>query len=912
MAKIRVHELAKEIGVPSKQLVDTLQNMGLDIKNHMSTMEENQVNWVRRKLKEGSSARSAAKADQTGQKPTAPTSKPLDEHKSPAGEHPRDSQPRQQRPVQPSSQAPRTPVRPETPQNRTVERSPHQTSGNQAPRGGQPRDQQPRGGTPPRTQQPREQMPRDQQHRGQPPREQQPRDQQGRGPQQPRDQQFRGQPRDQQRSGQPYRGPAQPHPGSAPGRPAGRPGEGRPAQSQPGGRGPGQPRPQTGGGGRPPQPGNRGPAQGQGQPRMPQAPAQTDRPRTDPKKKSGPQRPEGQNTWGAKGKGKPLPSRDFSRPGKKSKHKRRKEESVQEMPSLITIPDSITVRELAEKLHRTPADIVKKLMDLGTMATINQVIDYDTAEILASFYEVAVERELSEESRLLEEIVDDEGSLKNRPPVVTVMGHVDHGKTSLLDRIRRAEVASGEAGGITQHIGAYQVKVKDNRITFIDTPGHEAFTAMRARGANLTDIVILVVAADDGVMPQTVEAINHIRAAEVPFIVAVNKVDKPEANPDRVMQQLTEYHIVPEEWGGETIFVPVSAKTGEGIEQLLEMVLLVAELHEIKANPNRSAEGVVIEGELDKGRGAVATVLVQKGTLRVGDYLICGVDLAKVRAMTDHRGRRVEEAYPSMPVEIMGWSDVPQAGERVRVCDEKVAKEITNLRLAERKIEEQKQSSRVSLDDFFKQLQTAEVKELNLIIKGDVQGSVEALSQSLLRLSTDEVKVNVIHAGVGAVSETDVMLASASNAIIIGFNVRPESKARKYAEDENIDVRLYRVIYETIEDVKKAMSGLLDPEYKEKFLGRAEVRALFKVPNIGVIAGSYVIDGKIQRNSEVRVLRDGVIIYEGKLSSLKRFKDDVREVAENYECGIGIRDFNDLKEGDTIEAFVLEEVPRHI
>lgn len=582
------------------------------------------------------------------------------------------------------------------------------------------------------------------------------------------------------------------------------------------------------------------------------------------------------------------------------------------MPTNISIPESITVRDLAEKMHRSPADMLKKLMDLGTMATINQEIDFDTAEILAALYEVSVEREVSREETLLEEIIDDEKSLKPRPPVITVMGHVDHGKTSLLDRIRKADVASGEAGGITQHIGAYQVRVKDNRITFIDTPGHEAFTAMRARGANLTDIVILVVAADDGVMPQTVEAINHIKAAEVPFLVAVNKIDKPSANPDRVMQQLTEYNIVPEEWGGDTIFVPVSAKTGEGIDQLLEMVLLVSEMKDIKANPDRPAEGIIIEGELDKGRGPVATVLVQKGTLRVGDYLICGVDQAKVRAMNDYRGKKVEEAYPAMPVEVMGWSDVPQAGERVRVCDEKLAKEISSLRLAERKMQEQKQSSRVSLDDFFKHLQTAEVKELNLIVKGDVQGSVEALIQSLVRLSTEEVKVNVIHNGVGAVSETDVMLASASNAIIIGFNVRPDSKARKYAEDENIDVRLYRVIYETIEDVKKAMSGMLDPEYKEKYLGRAEVRALFKVPNVGVIAGSYVIDGKIQRNADVRVLRNGVIIYEGQLSSLKRFKDDAKEVAENYECGIGIKDFNDIKEGDTIEAFVMEEIPRQI
>ncbi|MDD3272269.1 MAG: translation initiation factor IF-2, partial [Syntrophomonadaceae bacterium] len=522
------------------------------------------------------------------------------------------------------------------------------------------------------------------------------------------------------------------------------------------------------------------------------------------------------------------------------------------------------------------------------------------------------ERAISEEEKLLEEIHDDETSLKLRPPVVTVMGHVDHGKTSLLDRIRKADVVSGEAGGITQHIGAYQVTVNDRRVTFIDTPGHEAFTAMRARGANLTDIVVLVVAADDGVMPQTIEAINHIKAADVPFVVAVNKIDKPDANPDRVMQQLTEYGIVAEEWGGDTIFVPVSAKRGDGIETLLEMILLVAEMHEIKANPDRLAEGVVIEGQLDRGRGPVGTVLVLKGTLKIGEYLVSGNNFCKVRAMTDHKGRRVEQAFPSMPVEITGWSEVPEAGGRVLACDEKVAKEVVNLRLSEKKIEEQKQSSRVSLDDFFKQMQDADVKELNLIIKGDVQGSIEALAQSLLRLATNEVKVSVIHSAVGAISETDVMLASASQAIIIGFNVRPDVKARKYAEDEGIDVRLYRVIYEAIDDVKKAMAGLLDPEYREKYLGRAEVRATFKVPNVGMIAGSYVIDGKIQRNANMRVLRDGVIVYEGRLASLKRFKDDVREVVENYECGIGIQDFNDIKESDIIEAYTLEEIPREL
>lgn len=581
-------------------------------------------------------------------------------------------------------------------------------------------------------------------------------------------------------------------------------------------------------------------------------------------------------------------------------------------PEHIIVGDSIQVRELADKLGKGSAEIVKKLMELGIMATINQEIDYDTVEILASLYDVSVEKEITQEQQMLEEIIDTPESMVPRSPIVTVMGHVDHGKTSLLDKIRKADVVSGEAGGITQHIGAYQVTINGNRITFIDTPGHEAFTAMRARGANLTDIVVLVVAADDGVMPQTIEAINHIKAAKVPFLVALNKMDKPDVNPDKVKQQLTEYSIVPEEWGGDTMFIPVSAKTGLGIDNLLEMVLLLAEVNDLRANPNRAAEGVVIEGQLDKGKGAVATLLVQKGTLKVGDCIVCGFTWCKVRAMTDYRGRKVDLAYPSMPVEITGWSDVPEVGERVVVCDEKTAKDIASLRLSEKKLEDQKQSSKISLDDFFKQMQNTGMKELNLIIKGDVQGSIEALSQSLLRLSTNEVKVNVIHSAVGAITETDVMLASASNAIIIGFNVRPDVKARKYGEDEKIDVRLYRVIYEAIEDVKKAMVGLLEPEYREKYLGRAEVRATFKVPNIGTIAGSYIIDGKLQRNADIRVLRDSVIIYEGKLASLKRFKDDVKEVVEGYECGIGVKDFNDVKEGDIIEAFTMEEIAREL
>ncbi|MDD4775246.1 MAG: translation initiation factor IF-2 [Syntrophomonas sp.] len=610
----------------------------------------------------------------------------------------------------------------------------------------------------------------------------------------------------------------------------------------------------------------------------------------------------------------PQPAvRDYSRPMKKGKHKRKKEEQVFQTPEKILVGDFVQVRELAEMMGKGTGEIVKKLMELGIMATINQEIDFETVEILGSLFDIAVERELSQEEQILEEIIDTPESLVPRPPIVTVMGHVDHGKTSLLDKIRHADVVSSEAGGITQHIGAYQIKMDNGKsITFIDTPGHEAFTAMRARGANLTDIVVLVVAADDGVMPQTIEAINHIKAAKVPFLVALNKMDKPDVNPDKVMQQLTEYNIVPEEWGGETMFIPVSAKTGMGIENLLDMTALLAEMQELKANPNRPAEGVVIEAQLDKGKGAVATVLVQKGTLKIGDSIVCGFTWCKVRAMTDFRGRRVDLAYSSMPIEITGWSEVPEVGEKVVVTDEKIAKEIAGLRLSEKKLEDQKQSSRISLDDFFKQMQSTGIKELNLIIKGDVGGSIEALAQSLLRLSTNEVKVNVIHSAVGAVTETDVMLASASNAIIIGFNVRPDIKARKYGEEENIDIRMYRVIYEAIDDVKKAMEGLLEPEYREKYLGRAEVRQTFKVPNVGTVAGSYIIDGKMQRNADIRVLRDSVIIHQGKLNSLKRFKDDVKEVMEGYECGMGVRDFNDLKEGDIIEAYTMEEIARSL
>ncbi|NLM51809.1 MAG: translation initiation factor IF-2 [Firmicutes bacterium] len=577
--------------------------------------------------------------------------------------------------------------------------------------------------------------------------------------------------------------------------------------------------------------------------------------------------------------------------------------------STIVLEGRITVGELADKLGVGAAEIISKLIELGVMATINQAIDTEIAQMLAEDYGFNVEIKLDElEAELIEQVEDKEEDLRPRPPVVTVLGHVDHGKTSLLDAIRQANVTSSEAGGITQHIGAYQATYQGKKIVFLDTPGHEAFTAMRARGAQVTDIAIIVVAADDGVMPQTVEAINHVKAAGVPIIVAINKIDKPTANPNRVRQQLTEYGLVAEEWGGDTIMVEVSALKKTGLDNLLEMILLVAEMAELKANPNKPALGTVIEAKLDKGRGPVATVLVQDGTLNVGDSIICGTIYGKVRAMIDDRGKRVKKAGPSTPVEILGLSDVPEAGDDLQaVSNDKIARQVAEKRAEKRRELELNKTTKISLDDLFNQIQQGDVKELNIIIKADVQGSVEALRESLIKLSTEEVRIQIIHSAVGAVAESDVMLASASNAVIIGFNVRPEQNARKLAEKENVEIRLYRVIYEAIEDVQNAMKGMLAPQYQEVVLGQAEVRQLFKVSRLGTIAGSHVLEGKITRNADIRVIRDGIVVHEGKISSLKRFKDDVREVVAGYDCGILLEKFNDLKEGDILEAFTMEE-----
>jgi len=608
---------------------------------------------------------------------------------------------------------------------------------------------------------------------------------------------------------------------------------------------------------------------------------------------------------------------DVVRGGRKKKGKQL---SAQQMMAPIKIEtafmtaETITVRDLTERIGKPAGEIIKKLLLLGIMATINQELDYDTASLVASEFGVTLEMKLdktAEDALSAENVEDAEEDLITRPPVVTIMGHVDHGKTSLLDYIRKTKVTAGEAGGITQHIGAYTANVDGRQITFLDTPGHEAFTAMRARGTQATDIAILVVAADDGVMPQTIESINHAKAAKCPIIVAINKMDKPTADPDTVKQELTRYEVVPEEWGGDTICVPVSAKTGEGIDDLLENVLLMAEMLELKANPDRKARGVIIEAKLDHSRGAVATALVQTGTLHVGDMVVAGNAYGRVRAMISSRGDRVKTALPSTPVEIIGFGGVPEAGDEfMAVADEKLARQVVEERAAKAKASMVKMNSASTLEELYSKLEEGEVKDLNIIIKADVQGSVEAVKQSLEKLSNKEVRVRTIHSGVGAVTENDVMLAGIDGAIIIGFNVRPDAKAREAATRDGIDIRYYRVIYQAIEEIEKAMKGLLAPEFRENILGHAEVRNVFKITNVGIVAGSYVTDGLIQRNAQVRLMRDNIVVYEGKLTSLQRFKDAVKEVKDGYECGVTLENYSDIKEGDIIECFIMEEIPR--
>ena len=612
------------------------------------------------------------------------------------------------------------------------------------------------------------------------------------------------------------------------------------------------------------------------------------------------------------------------RSGKQSA-KRRQEEQAQKMrrlqqeaarkaPIKVEIPDEITVGELASRMKKTGAVVVKNLMKMGVMASMSDVIDYDTAALVAMELGCKVEKEVvvTIEEKLIDTAEDKAEDLQDRAPVIVVMGHVDHGKTSLLDYIRSSNVTAGEAGGITQAIGAYQVKVQDKMVTFLDTPGHEAFTAMRARGAMVTDIAILVVAADDGIMPQTVEAINHAKAANIPIIVAINKMDLPGANPENIKQQLTKYELVPEEWGGETIVCPISAKTGEGIDNLLDMVLLTAEMRELKANPNRAAMGAVIEARLDKGRGPVATLLVQNGTLNQGDIIIAGTAVGRVRAMTDYRGKKLKTAGPSVPVEITGMAEVPNAGDDFyAVADERMARELAEQRKQEKKDAlNAPLAKKVSLDDLFSQIQEGEVKDLNIIVKADVQGSVEAVKQNLEKISNEEVRVKVIHGGVGAINESDIMLASTSNAIVVGFNVRPDSAAKAMAERNHVDMRMYRVIYECMEEIEAAMKGMLAPKYKEVELGTVEVRKVYKISNVGVVAGCYVTEGKVTRSAQLRLVRDGIVIHEGEIASLQRFKDSVKEVTSGYECGITLEKFSDIKPGDIFECFEMQEIER--
>ena len=602
------------------------------------------------------------------------------------------------------------------------------------------------------------------------------------------------------------------------------------------------------------------------------------------------------------------------------KRARAKKPSAQQMMAPIKIEtaymagDTITVRDLTEKIGKPAGEIIKKLFMLGNMATINSEIDFDTAQLVCSDFEITLERkqEQTAEAALVAEDFDDaEENLEMRPPVVTIMGHVDHGKTSLLDYIRKSRVTAGEAGGITQHIGAYMVNVDGRQITFLDTPGHEAFTAMRARGTQATDIAVLVVAADDSVMPQTVESINHAKAAEVPIIVAINKMDKPDANPEKVKQDLTQYGLVCEDWGGETICVPVSAKTGEGVDELLEMILLQADVLQLQANPNRLGRGVIIEAKLDKARGPLATVLLQNGTLHVGDNIIAGMASGRVRALINDKGERVEAAGPSMPVEIMGFDDVPSAGdEMIAVGDDHLSRQVADERREKLKASREATMAKMSMENLFASIEAGKVTTLNLIIKADVQGSVEAVKQAMEKLSSDEVKIRVLHSAAGAITKDDVNLASAFNAIIIGFNIRPDASAREAAEKAKVDVRLYTVIYKAIEDMELAMKGLLEPEYREVLLGHAEVRNVFKITGAGIIAGCYVTDGKVQRNAQVRLLRDNVVVHEGKLSSLRHLKDDVKEMAAGYECGMSLEGHNDIKEGDIVECYIMEEIPR--
>lgn len=857
--KTRVYEYAKSLNMSSKEIITILKRLDIPVNNHMSVMENETVAAVEkffRDVKANAAAKRAAAMESSAPARQQQQSKPA----------PRPQQQQQQQQQQP---------RREPSQQQSSHQRPQSQNSGQAGGGSNQRFSRPPG-------------------QGQ-----------GGGQQRPYSQGGGGQggaPRQQSQGG------------------------GRPQQGQAGGGGQrSSSGPRSGGFSSSQQ----RPGQQQGSGGAPRPQSAGSQPASDPRRQGKPPtgRPGGdserddRNKSRRPGGGRPNDKRfDDSRGGKfrnqrnKSRHGgQEKKEKIDNTPKKIIVRGPMTVGDLAKLLHKDASEVIKKLLFLGVMATINQELDLDTIQLIADDYKVEVELKIAvdEDNFELHEETDEEADLEERPPVVTIMGHVDHGKTTLLDAIRQTNVTLGEAGGITQHIGAYQVEINSKKITFLDTPGHEAFTSMRARGAQVTDITILVVAADDGVMPQTVEAINHAKAANVPIVVAVNKIDKEAANPDRVKQELTEHGLVPEEWGGDTIFVNVSAKNRIGLDELLEMILLVAEVRELKANSNKRARGTVLEAELDKGKGAVARVLIQNGTLRVGDAFIAGVFFGRVRTMVNDKRRRIKEAPPSTPIEITGLTEVPLAGDPFIVFeDERKARSI-----AERRASTVRQSSfsanvRVTLDDLYQHIKDGEMKDLNVIIKGDVQGSVEALRGSLEKIDVEGVRVKILHAAAGTITESDVNFASASNAIIIGFNSRPEPAAKAIAEQDSVDIRQYSIIYKAIEEIESAMKGLLDPVYKEAVIGHAEVRNIFKVSKLGSIAGCMVIDGKVQRNAQVRVLRGGALIFEGKIESLKRFKDDAKEVTQGFECGISLEKFNDIKEGDIIEAFVMETVER--
>ncbi|WP_043933319.1 translation initiation factor IF-2 [Bacillus sp. EB01] len=875
MSKTRVYEYAKKYNVSSKDVINKLKDMNVEVSNHMATIESDALNKL-----------DAIYNKKQDSKPQSVNSRPQNRPQNNTGGRPqgdRPNRPQGDRPNRPQGDRPNRPQgdRPNRPQGDRPNRP--QGEGTNRPQGDRPN--RPQGDRPNRPQGDRPNRPQgDRPNRPQGDRPNRPQGEGTNRPQGDRPNRPQGDRPNRPQGDRPNRPQGD--------RPQGTRSDARPqAASQQQGR-----------------------AQGQAnnRPSKPAAPKPVDSKKKENDFKSK------ENKAFNKGKTSNRPGQGQNRnnkPGKRQQHQPAAPQvkKERELPAKITFSESLTVAELAKKLYREPSEIIKKLFLLGVMATINQELDKDAIELIASEYGVEVEEEIKIDTTDLEVYFteDENENLVERPSVVTIMGHVDHGKTTLLDSIRHTKVTAGEAGGITQHIGAYQVEENGKKITFLDTPGHAAFTTMRARGAKITDITILVVAADDGVMPQTVEAINHAKAAEVPIIVAVNKMDKPTANPDKVMQELTEHGLVPEAWGGETIFVPLSAKTGEGIDSLLEMILLVSEVEEYKANPNRKAVGTVIEAQLDKGRGSVATLLVQNGTLKVGDPIVVGGTFGRVRAMVNDKGRRVKEAGPSTPVEITGLNDVPQAGDRFVVFeDEKTARQVGESRASQALVASRGEKSRVSLDNLFEQLKLGEMKDLNIIIKADAQGSAEAMAGSLMKIEVPGINIRIIHTGVGAINESDITLAAASNAIVIGFNVRPDANAKRAAEAEKVDMRLHRIIYKVIEEIEAAMKGMLDPEFQEKVIGQAEVRQTFKVSKIGTIAGSYVTDGKITRDSGIRVIRDGVVIFEGTIDALKRFKDDAKEVAQGYECGITIKNFNDVKEGDIFEAFVMEEVER--